>query len=134
MTCLDVAVRGSTELLLSAGFDSHVGVWDVTKRKSSMPRLEAMLKAHTAEVLCLVSNPFGREPTFITAGNDKAIHVWALSNYAQLARLNGHEEAVTCLALDGNLLLSGSDDCRVCIWSSTSSTFEPPHVRCEYCV
>ena len=116
VTCLDVAVRGSTELLLSAGYDSHVGVWDVTKRKSSVPRLEAMLKAHKGEVLCLKSNPHGKEPTFITSGNDTTIHVWALSNYAQLARLEGHTEAVTCLALDGNFLLSGAEDGVVRVW------------------
>ena len=120
VTCLDVAVRGSTELLLSAGFDSHVGVWDITKRKTSMPRLEAMLKAHRAEVLCLKANPHGREPTFITAGNDKSIHVWALSNYAQLAQLKGHAEAVTCLALDGNFLLSGAEDGVVRVWDMHS--------------
>ena len=120
VTCLDVAVRGNTELLLSAGYDSHVGVWDVTKRKSAMPRLEAMLKAHKGEILCLKSNPYGREPTFITAGNDGVIHVWALSNYVQLARLEGHKEPITCLALDGNFLLSGSEDGEVRVWEMHS--------------
>jgi hypothetical protein len=31
-------------------YDAHVGVWDVTKRKSTMPRMEAMLRAHKSEV------------------------------------------------------------------------------------
>jgi len=120
VTCLDVAIRGSTELLLSAGYDAHVGVWDVTKRKSTMPRMEAMLRAHKSEVLCLKSNPHGKEPTFVTAGNDGVVHVWALSNYAQLARLEGHTDAVTCLALDGNFLLSGSEDGMVRVWDMHS--------------
>ena len=53
---------------------------------------------------------------FITAGNDKRIHVWSLANYELLARLDGHVEAVTCLELDGNFLLSGSEDGVVHIW------------------
>ena len=44
--CLDVCTRGRADLLLSAGFDGHVGVWDISKRRYSMPRLEAMFKAH----------------------------------------------------------------------------------------
>ena len=51
-----------------------------------------------AQILCLKANPYGNQPTFITAGNDKTIHIWALSNYAQLARLEGHAEAVTVRA------------------------------------
>ena len=34
----------------------------------------------------------------------------------QLARLEGHAEAVTCLALDGNFLLSGAEDGVVRVW------------------
>lgn len=118
VTCLDVMVRGSTELLLSAGFDAHVGVWDVTKRKSTMPRLENMFPAHSQEVLCLKANPLNS--TFITAGNDARIHVYAISNYMRRAVLTGHAEAVTCLTLDGNFLLSGSEDGAVRVWDMHS--------------
>jgi len=54
--------------------------------------------------------------TFITAGNDRCIHVWSGTTFAQLARLEGHKEAVTCLTLDGNFLLSGSEDGVVHMW------------------
>ena len=65
-------------------------------------------------MLCLKANLMNG--TFITAGNDKQVHVWALANYAQLACLKGHTGAVTCLALDGNFLLSGSEDGTVRVW------------------
>ena len=154
VTSLDVAVRGSTELLLSAGFDAHVGVWDITKRKNTMPRLEHIFRAHSeevppsefppatplpssssqtlrflpsalptgcrfAQVLCLISNPMNS--TFITGGNDKKLHIYSLgsvtsTSFPRLAVLEGHKEPVTCLALDGNFLLSGSEDGVVCVW------------------
>jgi len=85
-----------------------VGVWDITKRRNELPRLEAMLKAHRQEVLCLRFN--AHHQTFITGGNEHAIHVWSISSYQQLARLEGHSAPVTCLALDGNFLLSGAED------------------------
>ena len=123
VTCLDVAVRGSTELLLSAGFDAHVGIWDVTKRKNSMPRLEHIFRAHEQEVLCLLSNPMNG--TFCTGGNDKCIHVYSLgsatsTSFPRVAKLEGHAEPVTCLALDGNFLLSGAEDGVVCVWEMHS--------------
>jgi len=116
--CLDVGVRGGAELLLSSGFDGHVGVWDITKKRYSMPRLEAMFRAHSQEVLCLKVNALNK--TFITSGNDRALHVWSLTNYEQLARLEGHKDAVTCLALDGNFLLSASDDGAIHMWDMHS--------------
>ena len=95
-------------------YDGHVGVWDITKRRNELPRLEAMLKAHRQEVLCLRFN--AHHQTFITGGNEHAIHVWSISSYQQLARLEGHSAPVTCLALDGNFLLSGAEDGVVHVW------------------
>ena len=118
VTCLDVATLGSMELLLSSGFDAHVGVWDVTKRRNTMPRLEQMFAAHEEEVLCLKANPLNE--TLVTGSNDANIHVFALRNYLKLAVLKGHEEPVTTLALDGNFLLSGSEDGSVRVWDMHS--------------
>ena len=114
VTCLDVASRGGQDFLLSSGYDAHVGIWDISKKKNELPRLEVLFRAHSLEVLCLKANL--HNGTFITSGNDKHIHVWSLASFAQVARLEGHAEAVTCLALDGNFLLSGSEDGVVHVW------------------
>ena len=104
---MDVTMRGAMDLLLSAGFDGHVGVWDITKRSHSMPRLELLFAGHTSEVLALkVSELSG---TFVTGGNDCAIRVWSLRNYELQTTLRGHAEPVTTLALDANFLFSGSE-------------------------
>ena len=65
--------------------------------------------------------------TFITGGNDKKLHVFSLgsggslpTSLPRLATLEGHKEPVTCLALDGNFLLSGSEDGVVCVWEMHS--------------
>lgn len=116
--CLDVVVRGRADLLLSAGFDGHVGVWDISKRRYAMPRLEAMVRAHAQEILCLKAHPL--KGTFVTGGNDKRVRVWSLQSYELLATLEGHTEAVTCLALDANFLLSGSEDGSVRVWDMHS--------------
>ena len=62
---------------------------------------------HAGEVLALkVSKLAG---AFLTAGNDKRIRAWSLKNYELQATLQGHNEAVTTLALDGNFLFSGAE-------------------------
>ena len=42
--------------------------------------------------------------------------VWSARLYEQLGKHVGHEGPVTCLALDGNFLLSGGEDCSVRLW------------------
>ena len=79
-----------------------------------MPRLEAMVRAHAQEILCLKASPL--QGTFVTGGNDRRVRVWSLQSYELLATLEGHTEAVTCLAIDANFLLSGSEDSSVRVW------------------
>lgn len=119
--CLDVAVRGRSELLLSAGFDGHVAIWDITKRRYSMPQIETVFRAHAPyEILALKFNAMNN--TIVTAGNDRHIRVWSIFNYELQATLDGHTDSVTTLALDGNFLLSGSEDCTVRVWDTHSHT------------
>jgi len=35
-------------------------------------------------------------------------------------KIKGHKEAVTCLALDSNILFSGSDDMNIIVWDAHS--------------
>ena len=35
--CLDVLARASTDVLLSSGYDGHVGVWELSRKKNALP-------------------------------------------------------------------------------------------------
>lgn len=122
--CLELGVRGRTELLLSAGFDGCVALWDITKRKHAMPHIETIFRAHEPyEILALRFNPLNG--TIISAGNDRQIRVWSVATYELLGALDGHTDSVTALALDGNFLLSGSEDCTVRVWDTHANTVRP---------
>lgn len=56
--------------------------------------------------------------------NDYSIRVWDLADddCPEIACLRGHTKLVTCLAVFGNRLYSGGDDCTVRIWDLSSFT------------
>jgi WD40 repeat protein len=55
------------------------------------------------------------------AGFDRLIHVWAVSNGAEVAALRGHQGAANAIAFapDGQTLASGSSDTTVLLWDLT---------------
>jgi len=75
--CLGVAKRGAGQVLLSSGFDGQVGVWDITKQRNALPRLEQLLEASAEEVLALLVDPHA--PQYVTAGNDALVRRRALT-------------------------------------------------------
>lgn len=48
--------------------------------------------------------------------------MWSARLYEQLGKHVGHVGPVTCLALDGNFLLSGGEDCSVRLWDLVPAT------------
>ena len=50
---------------------SQVGMWDITKHKNALPRLEHLVKASDEEVLAMIVNPMAAQ--YITAGNDTLV-------------------------------------------------------------
>ncbi|CAD7702679.1 unnamed protein product [Ostreobium quekettii] len=123
------------ELLLSSGYDGLLCVWDVRTLRGTRPHLFGRFKTDGAahinrsglgpprcEILCLEYDRVKR--VIFTGGNDCTVKVWSFNTYDLLGRHSGHHEPVTCLALDGNFLFSGSEDTSVRIWDAVPA---PPH-------
>ena len=60
---------------------------------------------------------FSLAQCYVSGGNDSVIRCWNSTDLSRVATLRGHNESVTCLAVDANFLFSGSEDGTVLIWN-----------------
>eukprot|EP00743_Colponemidia_sp_Colp-15_P004981 GILK01005367.1.p1 GENE.GILK01005367.1~~GILK01005367.1.p1 ORF type:complete len:818 (+),score=111.10 GILK01005367.1:64-2517(+) len=118
----------SREYLISGSYDGQLSFWDMSEQKKAgekggtvTPKLEMLFQAHREtedEVLCMTYNPFSE--ILFTSGNGKDIYLWNIAMYTKEGQLTGHEDSVTCLALDGNYLFSGSEDQTIRVWETAN--------------
>jgi len=117
VSCLTVAPTQKRDFLLSGSFDGTIAVWDISKRRAFNPLPEQVIRASNNEVLCVCYHP--RLQAILVGGNNADITAWSLWTHEQTGKLVGHTDAVTCMLLDGNFIISGSDDHTIKIWDDT---------------
>ncbi|MEQ8575703.1 WD40 repeat domain-containing protein [Fulvivirga sp.] len=112
-----VCYSPDNELLLSAGRDAHLKIWDVN---AGYLLLEDIV-AHMYAINNITFSPDGKH--FVTCSMDKSIKVWDASAFKLLkvidkARHAGHGTSVNKLLWTGHddLLISASDDRSISIW------------------
>jgi len=104
----------------------HIGVWDVTRRRTVKPSMENMLDSvpkgasrEDSEILCMcfLDADDDKSKAFAVGGNTPDIQLWSFATWTCITRLRGHTDAITALASDANFLFSGSDDLSIRIWN-----------------
>lgn len=113
--CLNFTIQTITPTHV---FFSHVGCFPVLFFVCAGPGSVS----HTVdeEILCIVYHevdPDEQKRVFLTGGNDSIIRIWNVFSYQMESTLQGHEDSVTCMALDANFLFSGSDDKTIRVWN-----------------
>lgn len=83
----------------------------------------------TGQVEILTLNFYSQEDRennegyILVGGNNKKINVYCIRTGLLEAEMEGHDDSVTCMAVDGQILMTGSDDCTVRLWNLQS--FKP---------
>ena len=95
--------------IVSAGDDQIVKFTNPLRTTESvaLPRLSSKLYATELLPNNLVA----------TSGSDNMIHVWDLTSRSEIGSLNGHTGTVSCMASNDRLLVSGSYDTTVRVWT-----------------
>jgi len=110
------------ETLVSGSYDRQLSFWKVTLTSdgTAMARIDRVFLAHEEiddEILAIAYSSTAH--SVFTGGNSGVIRKWAFWGVRQLeAEYKGHDDAVTCLAVDANFLYSGSGDHTVRIWET----------------
>jgi WD40 repeat protein len=112
-----VSPRKGELLVLSAGNDRRVGVWDAGR-----PDKVQFLDRHQAPVRAVAPAPAGRTAAAgggaVGLRNDLSIRLWDVGRRQQIGQFHGHKSWVLALdfSADGKRLVSGGADGLVYIW------------------
>lgn len=111
---LEFSVDGK---LVSGGDDQMITIADPDNinKLQRLPRLAS--KLYCVQLMA--------DGMIATGGSDNRIHLSRLADGSSVGSLEGHTGTVSCLALKGNQLVSGSYDTQVRIWSPTVNVLAP---------
>ena len=107
--------------LATGGEDRTLRIWDITSHQCLHT-----LSGHPWDISALTFLDISGLPSRSTKFNtdillsgswDKTIKLWQISTGENLDTLEGHREAVNCLAAYKNLIISGSSDATIKLWN-----------------
>jgi len=109
-----VAFSGDNRQIVSGSRDKSIKLWN-TLAECKYTITEDM---HTDWVSCVVFSPSAKMPLIVSAGWDKLVKVWNLSNCKLRTNLVGHHDVVytTTVSPDGSLCASGGKDGTAMLW------------------
>merc|ERR1712190_458259 len=109
-----VAFSGDNRQIVSGSLDKTIKLWN-TLAECKYTITEDM---HTDWVSCVVFSPSAKMPLIVSAGWDKLVKVWNLSNCKLRTNLVGHTGVVYTVTVspDGSLCASGGKDSTAMLW------------------
>jgi len=116
---------GGGETVVAGSYDGQLSFWKImqTNDGTAMGKFDRAYMAHDIaddEILAIAHSPVAA--SIFTGGNRGVIRKWSFEGIKILeAELTGHDDAVTCFAVDGHFLFSGSVDCTIRIWETASA-------------
>jgi guanine nucleotide-binding protein subunit beta-2-like 1 protein len=111
---LSVAFSADNRQIISGSRDRTIKLWNtVGECKYTITE-----DGHTEWVSCVRFSPSVKQPTIVSAGWDKLVKVWNLTNCKLRCNLVGHSGYVNTVAVapDGSLCASGGKDCIARLW------------------
>ena len=134
------------EFLLCGSYDGRVSIWEITQKTPSkgndevqsttiFPQLRHVIdntkvpknyeqKFDGDDVLVLNFYEREEEGYILVGGNNRNIQVYSIRTGKLVTEMEGHTDSTTCMVIDGNNLITGSDDNSIRIWNLIGFTPE----------
>lgn len=111
---MTVAFSPDNRQIVSGSRDGKLKVWNTLGEC----KFTISDEAHTDWVSCVRFSPNQQSPLIVSAGWDKTVKIWSLSNLKLLTNLIGHSGYVNTVAVspDGSLCASGGKDGTALLW------------------
>ena len=125
-------IQHSGEWLVSGSRDRTIRIWDLTTCRLRQPQ-QAILKGHTASVLCLQFDASPENDIIVSGGSDSWVIIWRFSTGEIIKKMdNAHSESVLNLRFDHRYIVTCSKDKTIKIWNrhaiTSDSTIVPAYV------
>ena len=114
---LSVAFSADNRQIVSGARDRTIKLWNTLGECKYTIQDEA----HTEWVSCVRFSPSTQQPVIVSAGWDKLVKVWSLSNCKLRTNLLGHSGYLNTVTVspDGSLCASGGKDGTAILWDLT---------------
>lgn len=147
ISCIHACKWADSEYLICGDYNGHITVWEISERQSGganqgsatiFPQLRHVIENGRIEktgpgrenegnevlVIQFWQNEQNdkKEGSILVGGNNKNIQAYSIRNATLEKEMSGHTDSVTCMAIDGNLLFTGSDDKTIRQWELTLNT------------
>ena len=103
-----MAISQDSRFVASGSYDQFVMIWDGLTGKR-------ITQFSAGVVSCLQFSPCNKQ--LVVGTHDNKIHIWNLESQSLVCTLTGHNQAVTSLAISGDIIASGSEDGFIFLWN-----------------